>query len=324
MDPSFLAMGNDISVKQNTEKQINRLAAQRSLYTRAKTISSLQLLITAVVVSALAVFAIVVESNDLLSNHRALRENIPWIMATVGVFTALLDLLLLTPIITKIKGTAAKTQELFDTDVLTMDWNEIAAGVKPDEEDILAWGNRVCKDPDKVAQLKDWYSTKLDSLTINAARFVCQRSNLWWDADIRKFYVTVVTCLVTLSILLLVSASLWNGLTFRDVFLEIAAPALPLIIYAYRQWKENGEAVARLTRLKELLNVTWKKYLSENMTDVECHDASRKLQDQIFSNREANPLIPDFIYNLRKSSQHDSMAYSIDDMISEMGNSSAN
>jgi len=310
-------MADNFSIKQNRPEQLNSLAAQRQLYTQAKQLSYVQIILSVPLIIIISIATLVLNDNALAQKVGVQQIDISWIAAFVGVTVALIDLLVITPIINGFRDKAAKIQELFDASVFDLPWNDVAVGIKPDHEDISKYSRKIRGKQDEYNKLRYWYSDKLDGIPLSAATVICQRSNLLWDSDLRKYFSIIAGGVALFLVIFLMAIGVYEGLTLKSFFLVVFAPALPIIIFSTRQWIDNNKAISQLTSLKELLNTTWEELLSGEKSDSYILERARKLQDQIYLNRKSNPLIFDWIYELRKSKQHENMFYSIDKMIDE-------
>src|SRR5579862_5926176 len=116
---------NAIPEAQNTERQLDRLAAQRHIYSSAKSIQALEIALTVVGGVACSLGAI-------------LRPEIKAYAALYGLVVGTLDYFLLTAHVKALRLQAAKVQELFDCDVLQLPWHELQAGRRPDAEAVVA------------------------------------------------------------------------------------------------------------------------------------------------------------------------------------------
>ncbi len=298
-------MANNFSERQNMPQQLNYLAAQRTLYRKAKQVTAIQIWLSVPIIIVISITSLVLNDKHISQNIGFQQMDISWVSAFVGVVIALLDVLFLSPFIDKLKEKAAKIQELFDTSVLGLPWNHVAAGGFPDYEDVDKYSH-----PDK-----------LDALPAEAVAIICQRSNLCWDAELREYFSRLMGATAILVVLILVSVGLYQGLTLKTFFLIVMAPALPIIIFSSRQWLENKKAISQLSSLKNLVNESWDSLISKQKGSQELIAHSRSTQDQIFINRKGNPLIFDWLYEKNKSRQHGSMFYSIDQMIDQYNNS---
>src|SRR5688572_1856363 len=114
-------MPNAIPQDQNSQRSIDRLAAQRRIYAHAKLLAGVQ---AALAVPAPITWAIVAAIWPATTVWAAF-----W-----GITSSLLDALLLEPLIDSSKRDAARIQELFDSDLLHLPWSQLVADDSPDPE----------------------------------------------------------------------------------------------------------------------------------------------------------------------------------------------
>ncbi|MBI2818770.1 MAG: hypothetical protein HYX73_02220 [Acidobacteria bacterium] len=282
-------MAQAITIEQNTTKQLERLAAQRQLYARAKNIQGWQMILS---VPAVIAWSLAVVTIPFLKVWAAL-----W-----GAVLTILDILWLNPWQRSLKRKAAKVQEQFDCDVLQMDWDDFKVGRKPDAELILNAADQLPQKEAELQKLRDWYPSAVESLPIHLGRIVCQRANCWWDADLRRRYANWRLIALGLMCTIVVILSLVGGFTLEKFILAALVPLMPAIILGLRQSREHREAAERADRLKAASEDLWQLALSSNATDEQLSQRSRQLQDAIYEHRSNSPLIFDWIYNrLRRS-----------------------
>ena len=124
---------NSICTDQNAERQLDRLAAQRALYTKAKTIFAWHALLSTVVAAGLSAWALFCS------------EVKPY-AAAWGVTLAGLDIFWLTPWQKKLRETAATIQESFDCEVLGMPWQPLKVGKEPEQKRANRTRGQTCGD----------------------------------------------------------------------------------------------------------------------------------------------------------------------------------
>src|SRR5271165_2642933 len=171
MGVGFQRMDNGIISRQNAPENIRVLAAQRSLYSRAKTLAAVQVFVAGVtpVVGAIAV---------------ALKPHADVWAAFIGIIVAYFDTAWLDPRQSKLRNLAANVQEDFDCSVLQLPWNDALAGRRPSPEDIH--GAADGHTPSSAAPLEDWYPQAVAALPLYQGRLICQRTNCWWDSKLRQ------------------------------------------------------------------------------------------------------------------------------------------
>jgi hypothetical protein len=292
-----------IKVKQNTERQLQRLAAQRQLYSTAKTIFGWQVSLGGPVAVASAFLVLVAPS-------------LKGIVAVWGILVTLTDLFLITPWQKRIRDSAARVQEAFDCDVLELSWNELRAGKTPNPELIKEQSDKYGKWRGEMPPLTNWYAPEVDDLPLHIGRIACQRSNCWWDSKQRRCYACCVITAVSLVFVVVLALSLGAGFTVEDFVLKVIAPLSPALLLGIRQYSEQMEAATRLDRLKEHSERLWNDALSgESGTDVSIR--ARSLQDEILENRRKSPLVFDRIYRWLRPNYEVQMNFGVSELVAQ-------
>jgi hypothetical protein len=275
-------MMNDISKLQNEPRQLQRLAAQRQLYSTAKRIFGIQLLLGGPVAIgwSLAVVA---------------TPEVRGFAAVWGALISSADLLWLTPWQKRLRERAARIQEAFDCDVLQLSWNDIKVGRSPDPELVKEQADKYAKVQSGLPPLINWYAPVVSDLPLDVGRVICQRSNCWWDSKQRRRYAAWVLASVIIVTLLMCGLGFIGGFTVEKLFLAILLPLSPAVLLGVRQFLEQTEAATRLDRLKEHAESLWSD-MCNGGARTRLADKCRALQDEIFENRKRSPLVFDWIF----------------------------
>lgn len=281
---------NQIPSKQNEDLAIKRLAAQRALYSRAKILFALQLFLNVPLMVMLAALALALDKEW----GGLPKVDIAWVIGAVGVSFLLLDVLVWNIKINAYREQAAKIQQAFDCDVLEMQADEIIYGKAPDKEDVEEWSKVL--PADQLSELKDWYRPEVATLPIDAARLICQRSNCWWDMDIRRRYNWTVGISAALFVSAMIGIAVGLDCSTKTVFGLIVAPILPFLTMAIKLIQDNNDAIVRLRTMKEAIEAMWDRLIMKNVADADLKDFSERIQVGIFTNRKNNPLIFDWMH----------------------------
>ncbi|SFC94844.1 hypothetical protein SAMN04487907_1221 [Zunongwangia mangrovi] len=161
---------NNIVEKQNNEKFIQYLKAQRIAYSQCKiykTFDFISILI-AIILPLIGVF-----KNELLDY-----------LAAFGVLWTVIYLI--SDSYRKRKTVeGAKIQEQFDIELFSIPWNKILCKSKINSDKITDLAKKYEKQ-----DLKNWYSKEIkDDLPKEIAVLLCQRINFSWELNLRKKYV---------------------------------------------------------------------------------------------------------------------------------------
>lgn len=284
---------NAITTQQNTDDMLRLLRARRLLYRRAKRMQALSIGLTLAlpILGALAATIWPVAS--------------PWIAAFAILFTVVDASLLDTLHKARLK-TAAKLQEAFDCDLLSMDWNEFLVGPRVDAEEVYAGSSQRLSEADE-AQIRDWYPKAVALLPMHLARLICQRENLMYDSALRRSYCTVIAWLVGVLVLLAIVVGLAVTTSLPALVLA-AAPAAPALSWMLRETRRQRDTIEQQTHLKTKSQQQIERGL-EGASEQECRLRSRELQDAIYAHRVSSPLILDIVYQRKRETLERAMEH---------------
>ena len=294
---------NGIPTEQNSDRQLQRLAAQRQLYSTAKTLFGWQVFVSGPVAVTLA---LVVLWFPQMKAYAAL-----W-----GIIVSLSDVFWLTPWQKRLRNKAARVQELFDCDVLVLPWDELKAGKRPEPELVKEQSDKYKPWEASMPPLSNWYGEDVGCLPLHIARLACQRSNCWWDANQRRRYATWVISVVSLIFLAVLFLAMGNGLTIENFVIKVAAPLAPALLLGIRQFTEQMEAASRLDTLKEHAERLWNDALS-GKPEPEITSRARGLQNEILENRKRSPLVFDGIFKRLRRDYEIQMNHGMAEFVAE-------
>lgn len=295
---------NNIGSIQNTPKQLERLAAQRELYTSAKRYYLLQLW-GSIAIPVIASIAAIYHNN--LSSFVGL----------YGICFLIIDVAIVERIITEKRTKAAKVQELFDCDVLQLKHSPLKIVDDVAVEEVLDQYDAYQKAQNDITKLRDWYPKETSVLGIRYARLICQKTNCWWDSKLRTVYYGLLRLVSIMMILLLVVYGFIEGLRLEQVVL-IASGLIPFFQFSARQSSENNEAAQRLNRVNQYISDVWKDILNRSIDEASLEEASRRIQDEFYENRIRSPLILDSFYWVFRKKNEGLMTRTAEQLIEEL------
>lgn len=299
---------NNIPQEQNTQRQLDKLAAQRQLYSDAK---ALQIISVVISVPLVIAWSILVARLPKMAVYAGL-----W-----GISVTFLELLIFSRLQNSTQEKAAKIQQLFDCEVLEFNWLNLNCGIRIEPETIIDASTRFKRKDPSYSTLKDWYAVSVGKLPIHQARIICQRSNIWWDAQQRRRYSKwVIFVLVTLSSIVFL-IGLIGGLTIEKFLLAVLAPLTPAFVFGLRQYIEHNEAANRLDRLRENAEALLQEVISGRFTPQDLERESYSLQAQIYDNRRRSPLIFDWLYSRLRRKDEEQMNKGAEALIQELNQS---
>lgn len=294
---------NAIVKTENEPRQLQRLAAQRYLYSTAKRLYGTQL-IFAGPVAVMWAGAVV------------LAPGLKAAAGVWGVLVSLLDAAVLTPWQKRLQERAAKIQETFDCDVLQLEWNYIKVGEKPDPELVKAEADKYTKVQNRFHPLEDWYPLAVSEVPLDIARVICQRANCWWDAEQRRGYARLLLgCLLVVGLAIL-GLGLVKGLSLEKFILAVILPLSPALLVAKRQFSEQTKAASRLDKLKGHADQFWSDLCAGGERKDLAHKC-RTLQDEIYDNRKCNSSVFDWMFRRVRTRYESRMNYTAQQLVDE-------
>jgi len=287
-----------ISTDQNRIIFYKFLKAQRVTYSRAKIIRFTKYSITIL----LAVIAPIIFIYS------------PEKINTFGVIGAIWTLIafLIGYIERWLVKRAATIQEVFDTELYQINWNQISYGEKQIPHEYINGITENFTNSDLEFEFKNWYEG-IENIEKPISILLCQRQNIVWDFKLRDIYAYIVIFILIINFIIGLLLFSYTGETLVNYLIGLILPSLSANILGIE------EAIGHLNiskRKKDLSNklvtlinqVRKKKRVIEN-TDL------REIQNVIFEERLKAPLIPDFIYNFLKKKYSVNSIVSIQDIL---------
>ena len=296
---------NNICQQQNTERGLKLLAAQRQLYSDAKRIQIISIVIGVPVVIAWSILGAVFPSFVVYA-------------ALWGIIATFLDLLVFSRLQKSVQEKAAKIQQIFDCEVLEFEWAKLNCGIRVEPETIIDAHNRYKRKNPNLSGLQDWYPIRVCQLPIHQARIVCQRSNIWWDANLRRRYSNWIIVFFIILTIIIFLISLVGGLSLDKFLLAVIAPLTPAFILGLRQYTEHHQAAARLDRLQENAENLLDKIINKKITEQDIEIESYSLQVEIYENRRRSPSILDWFYSLLRRKHEEQMNKGAEFLVKEL------
>ncbi|MFQ5631914.1 MAG: S-4TM family putative pore-forming effector [bacterium] len=289
-------MSQTISQKQNEPEQIKRLQAQRMLYDEVRKIKRVRLLVTLVLNAIWVYYATTIWHSEIL------------VVIGSGVLMAL-EYLTESLWQERVHKKAALMQELFDTEVLQLPWNEDhpLIGARPLADEVARWAAKYNEKRYQKAPLSDWYSEKVDTIPLPYARLCCQKSNIDWDVGLRKRYISsYIILLASIVAFFGIVISLWGLAEVNKLWIFFAS-ILPILRIGWEATKGNFQAIENLKTMKSRIDSKWLEILQQEATEDEITAASRVWQDEIFRHRLLAPVLPRYLYDRKRPKDEQEM-----------------
>ncbi len=272
-----------IQLRQNLPESLDKLAAQRLLYRRAKLVRNFGMLLVLVIV-IMALVGAFVQSKDF-----------NYIVTLAALFTWFLDQSVLKEIEAKSKREAAAIQEDFDCVVLDIPWPRHKRVKRPTRDRIKQLASRARKNPAIVKNLKDWYTPSAIPAEEALAKVHCQRMNCWWDVNLRNRWRTVLGVSFWAFAAVAILLSIFTGITVAK-FVALVASALRILAWGIAELKGQGSAIKNVRGIHQMLDEV-EAESSITLEEIRC------FQDEIFEHRRTNPPVPEWFFWLNRNRQ---------------------
>jgi hypothetical protein len=302
---------NGISKRQNESGNIELLAAQRELYSEAKRMTFIQF-----VISVLFPITLPILRNLCINSNRQLA-----FIVLLSILLVIFNVFYFEKTVKSKRLAAAKIQELFDTNVLKIKWNEEVCGSKIfAHSGVKLKAEQYKKKSVSLDNLMDWYSKHYSSVDISAGRIMCQKVNVTWDNEVREKFQKFLLLVLIASSVLVISYAIVENKTFTETLISIIAPLFPIGLYIFKRYCENKETIVRIEKLNNRLEIVWESLMNKETKVIELEISSRKLQDSIFKHRSNALMIWDWFYFKYRTNQEVDMGEVVQMVVSEYQN----
>lgn len=230
---------NNIVKRENQSVNIDRLDAQRHLYSKAKTYTYLVVILCVLNPVLLAIAKVVFPKMDVLVK-----------ITVVYSFVIVFFKPLLNNCISKLQALAARIQQLFDCDVFELAWNEPLCGTKPAPEEVFK-----ARTNKGIEEFRNWYEEAVVLLDRLPGIIVCQRTNVFYDRNLRNIYGKAVNVMFCIAFLLVFFIGFFQNPHLWDFFLKVIVPLSPIVSWMIDFKKQNKLSLSALKRLDSLVNI---------------------------------------------------------------------
>ncbi|MGO4469164.1 S-4TM family putative pore-forming effector [Pseudoduganella sp. RAF53_2] len=296
-------INNEIAEKQRKSEFIALLRARFVISSRAKSTQGWFIVLTV----ALPVLSL------LLAPHY---PDLKPYFALAALTVLLLDTAVVERIQKDRTKRSAKLQEEFDTKILGMPWNRFVVGAPVDPEDIREASGKVLS-KEREAGFLDWYETCVSDVPLRFARLICQRTNLSYDARIRKRYGGWLLALAVILAVGLVASGIALKLKLPELLLSVITPVMPIFNWAIREHRKQIDTANTLVTLKTECEKLWDKALA-GASEQDLVKGSRELQDAIYQHRASSPLVFDWIYRRLRTKNEDAARHAAEKLVGQV------
>jgi hypothetical protein len=294
-------LANWLEARQNRPDLLQWTAAASDRYRRAKTLLAMQ-----------ALFIVIIPV--LLSALKLLEPQVAEWAALYGVLAALCDLFLLDRRMKTYLREGALAQEVFDCEVLHLEWNDDRLGVTPTVADRVEWSSGFLAGNPTTSFHLNWYPIASGEIPVESGRIICLLSSCRWDMKLRKRYsVALFGTAIVLALIIIVLSVIADAQV--ETLLLTAAAVLPAIVWPLRGWKVQGEVLDSVENQRKRIERLWKHLLTEQPSASSLTARARAIQDDIFLRRKSSQPIFDWVYKRFRPGDETEMAQVAEEMV---------
>ena len=276
----------NIRDRQNRPSSLALLAAQRRLYSRAKRIRNASMLLV-LTVAILGFIASVIDTPEFGQ-----------FLPTIVLLSWLFDQQFLA---TRERGArieAATIQEAFDCYVLALPWPSYKGVHRPTGDRVKQLATAAPAASTEL--LQDWYPPDAIPTDLILARLHCQRTNCWWDTNLRRKWMAFIGVLFWGLLIVLFLLSVLTGVTAAKLF-ALLASNIRVIAWGLKEQSRQAAAIQRVAGLHSFLS-SFRTEQPPSAADI------RSIQDAIFDHRRSTSPVPDSFYWWHRDSQEEEAA----------------
>jgi hypothetical protein len=304
---------NEIPQRQNAPSVIQFQAAGKTLYRRAEKLFYSQVCFGVVLPVSFGIANLVLPASSL---SRLTREHIAGWFALYGVLMLLVDEFVIDREQQRCKRKAATAQEMFDVELFQLPWNATKAHERLDPSDVAQLAGKSLEGDPSASLLRDWYPPSVGEVPLEIGRLICQRTNLWWDSQLRRWYAAGLFAFSAALVVLAASAAKVFGLSFDRMLISLITVG-PALRWAIREGRRHRSIADLLDRLSSRGKDLQKQVLEGRLSSDQARQTSRELQDAIYDHRCSAPIGFRWVYKVFRPKFEVGMRVNAEEVVSE-------
>ena len=151
-------------------------------------------------------------------------------------------------------------------------------------------------------------------MPIQLARLICQRTNISYDARLRRTYGTWLLYGTVALGVILSFVGLAFDLSFSGLLLTVVVPLMPLLNWALRERHKQTDTANYLVTLIGEFEKLWDRALKATRSR-DLDRRSREMQDAIYQHRASSPLVFDWVYYRLRNRTEDEVQHAAQTLV---------
>lgn len=296
----------DISTNQNRRDNLAKRVACKELYSCAKNLVYVELVLALLVGVMYIVYAFSNPIFSFLDSNFNQWFLFPFIAPLLSIIFTVVDNYGITRFIKLKVVQAAYIQEDFDRNVFEL----------PDNDMLVPSFDYVVHvmDEDKLDAFKDWYDLCISDVPIEFGRIIAQKSNCMWELNLKNdFSIFLGTAIV---IFLVIMVFVW----FHAYNLNSIVIGFISLIYLFnlffKYYVPNKSSKKNIYELNRKIDKLWRELISTKCID-DLIDVSNNIQTQLYYYRINVALVPDAFYRLKKENHENIVGAYVEKMVND-------
>ena len=282
-------MNKSIYTLQNEDKILKCLVRQRELYNYDKLINNIKFILIIIII-AINIMTKFFDNINLLKLLLIMILLLPFINDWLNIIS------------NNFKNKAAKIQQYIDVSLYSSALNQSSKiwGEILTTSEISNEISKISYKKIEKQKVKDWYSD-YSNLDTFLQIFYCQKENISWDSNLRKFYKRILELILYGVLIILLLIIVFKSELVTKNFLKniLWFPSLSNYLYGIiNNLKGDIDELSKINKKSEDIE----RKIEENICKKEIINFEIDLQEEIYNQRRKLYLIPNFFYkiNLKK------------------------
>lgn len=296
---------NRLPAHQKEQHIIERLLAQRQLYSRAKATQRWQIILTVGGGAFLALAALIWRPFEAYA-------------AILGLAIAFAEMLYFEREYDRSRDDATTIRDAVDRELFGDVSREILIGEGLHEETVAHAAAAARRAGVAEEEVRDWYPAVVGELPLPLARLACQRANLAWDERTRAWYARVLALAVAAAVASVVLVALLLNLRVQTLVLALLVPLAPGILWGIRESLRQRDAIKSTRDLNARVVRLTNDVLQGRVRVAEVEAETRSIQASLSQWRRSVPPLPDSVYKRHRAEQESAMKASAEALVGSL------
>ncbi len=188
----------------------------------------------------------------------------------------------------------ANIQELYDTKLFHLPWNQALVGRQPVPDDVSS-ATRKIRDPGPYI---DWYSINLGDTPWPGDVLLCQRQSAVWSRRDHQAYGTFLVISGGTWALAIIVLALVRDMTLLAFLVALFLPSVAALLDTIELAREHWRQSTKRRQVEDDIHDVWNKH-QDSPGDIPLGEC-RRLQDATYLLRRDGPPVPKWFYYRRR------------------------